>query len=134
MANNDKSSNVLKKIVLEYQLSTTSVPMMWNAIASAPGLAAWFADEVSQNGRVFAFVWGRHERREAEMINCRQNTYVRFHWLDSEPGSYFEMRIAKNELTGMYLLEVTDFVEPGEENDSESLWNTSIDALHRCGI
>lgn len=131
---NIKSTPAMNKVILEYQLNTSSVPMMWNSIATAPGLAAWFADDVLQNDKLYTFSWGRHEQRVAEVINCRQNTYIRFHWLDSEPGTFFELRIVKNELSGNYLLEVTDFAESGDEDGVRSLWDTSIDSLHRCGL
>ena len=87
------------KVVLEYGLSSQSVPMIWEAISTAPGLTSWFADNVLADGKNYSFMWGKHEQREAELINCRQNTYVRFHWLDDEPGTFFEMRIIKNDLT-----------------------------------
>lgn len=131
---NDRSTSALEKVVLEYPLNTTSLPMIWDSIATAAGLAAWFADDVKEEGRTFTFVWGRHEQRTAELINCRQGTYVRFHWLDEAPGTYFEMRVVKNALTSSYTLEVTDFAEPGESGDIKDLWDTSMDALYRCGI
>jgi hypothetical protein len=59
---------------------------------------------------------------------------VRFHWLDEEEGTYFELRIIRNELTGNYSLEITDFAEVDEEDDVRSLWDSSIDALRRCGL
>ena len=76
----------------------------------------------------------KNEAREADLINSRQNTYVRFHWLDEEPGTYFEIRIIRNELTGNYSLSITDFTTSDEEEDIHSLWDTSIDAIHRCGL
>lgn len=122
------------KVVLEYELSSQSVPMIWEAIATAPGLTSWFADDVRSDGKNFSFGWGKHEMREAELINCRQNTYVRFHWLDDEPGTYFEIRILKNELTSNYALEITDFADDEDKDDVRSLWDTSMDALKRCGL
>jgi hypothetical protein len=68
------------------------------------------------------------------LINCRQNTYVRFRWMDETPGTYFEIRILKNDLTSNYSLEITDFGEHGSEDDVRSLWDSSIDALRRCGL
>lgn len=130
----DKNIPAKTKVVLEYGLSSQSVPMIWEAIASAPGLTSWFADDVRTDGKVFSFIWGKHESREAELINCRQNTYVRFHWMDDEPGTYFEMRILKNDLTSNYSLEITDFADSDAEDDVRSLWDTSIEALHRCGL
>lgn len=130
----DKNIPAKTKVVLEYGLSSQSVPMIWDAIATAPGLTSWFADDVNANGKIFSFTWGKNESREAELINCRQNTYVRFHWLDEDPGTYFEMRILKNELTLTYSLEITDFADSDDEEDVRNLWDTSIDAMHRCGI
>ena len=117
----DKNIPAKTKVVLEYVLSSQSVPMIWDAIATAPGLTSWFADDVTANGKNYSFVWGKHESREAELINCRQNTYVRFHWLDEEPGTYFEMRILKNDLTSNYSLEITDFADSDDEDGSQSL-------------
>ena len=130
----EKTISTKMKVVLEYVLSSQSVPMIWEAIATAPGLTSWFADDVQADGKNFSFIWGKHESREAELINCRQNTYVRFHWLDDEPGTYFEMRILKNDLTSNYSLEITDFADSNAEDDVRSLWDSSMDALRRCGL
>ena len=130
----DKTIPTKTKVVLEYGLSSQSVPMIWEAIATAPGLTSWFADDVQTDGKNFSFQWGKHESRTAELINCRQNTSVRFHWIDDEPGTFFEMRIHKNDLTSNYSLEVTDFADSDDEMDVRSLWDSSIDALRRCGI
>ena len=130
----DKTIPTKTKVVLEYVLSSQSVPMIWETIATAPGLASWFADDVQSDGKNFRFTWGKHESREAELINCRQNTYVRFRWLDDEPGTFFEIRIAKNDLTLNYSLEVIDYADTGAEDETRSLWDTSMEALRRCGL
>ncbi len=130
----DKAIPTKTKVVLEYVLSSQSVPMIWESIATAPGLTSWFADNVQSDGKNFHFTWGKHESRVAELINCRQNTYVRFHWLDDEPGTFFEIRIAKNDLTSNYSLEIIDFADLGAEDEVRSLWDTSMDALRRCGL
>lgn len=130
----EKTTPSKMKVVLEYGLSSQSVPMIWEAISTAPGLTSWFADDVQADGKIFSFMWGKHESREAELINCRQNTYVRFHWLDEEPGTFFEIRILKNDLTLNYSLEITDFADSDAQDDVRSLWDTSMDALRRCGL
>lgn len=130
----EKQTGQKNKITLEYELSSQSIPMIWDAIATAPGLASWFADSVQATGRSFSFSWGKNETRQAELINCRQFTYVRFHWTDDDPGTFFELRIQKNDLTHRCHLEVTDFAEPGSGEDIRSLWDSSIDALRRCGL
>ncbi|MCQ2052004.1 MAG: START-like domain-containing protein [Bacteroidaceae bacterium] len=123
-----------KKEVFEYELNSTSLVMIWDAISTAPGLESWFADSVTVKGKSYTFSWGKHESRTADLINCRQFTYVRFHWLDSSPGTYFELRILRNELTGSYALEITDFLDDADVEDVQSLWNAAIDTLHRKGL
>lgn len=131
---NEKSLISRDKVVFEYPLSTTSVPMIWETVATAPGLESWFADRIESAGKVFVFFWGKNESRKAEMINSRQNNYVRFHWLDDVPGTYFEFKIVRNELTGSFSLEITDFVDSDDKEDSKNLWDTSVDSLRRCGL
>lgn len=131
---NEKSMTKRDKVIFEYPLNATSIQMIWEAISTSSGLASWFADSVMSSGKKYSFSWGKHEARDAELINSRQNTYVRFHWLDEETGTYFEIRILRNELTGNYTLSITDFATPEEENDVRSLWDTSIDAIHRYGL
>ncbi len=41
------------------------------------------------------------------------------------------MKIHYNELTTDHSLEITDFVEPGEEDDTRSLWDSQIETLKR---
>lgn len=130
----DKNIPGKVKVVFEYQLNSQSVPMIWDSISTAPGLGSWFADDVNTDGKNYSFRWGKSEIRHAELTNCRQNTYVRFHWLDEDPGTFFEMRILKNDLTSIYLLQITDFADAGAQDDARSLWDTSIDALYRCGL
>ena len=130
----DKTIPSKTKVTLEYGLSSQSIPMIWEAIATAPGLTSWFADNVESDGKTFSFTWGKNETRQAELINCRQNTYVRFHWDDEEPGTFFEIRILKNDLTSTYSLQITDFADSDAEEEVRSLWDTSMESLRRCGL
>ncbi|MCQ2059325.1 MAG: START-like domain-containing protein [Bacteroidaceae bacterium] len=123
-----------KKVELEYELNSTSLTMIWDAISTAPGLESWFADSVKISNKTYSFTWGKNESRDADLINCRQFTYVRFHWLDSLPGTYFEIRITRNELTQTYALEIIDFADGTELDDVRSIWNSAIEELHRKGL
>ena len=78
---------------------------------------------------------GKTETRNAEIINLRTESFVRFHWSDEEPRTYFELKIHYNELTSDLSLEVTDFADAGEEEDVINLWDSQIETLRRaCGI
>ena len=124
-----------KKVKIEYTLAPASGTVLWNAISTPSGLSRWFADDVSKANKTFTFKWGKTETRAAEMTNLRSESFIRFHWDDEEPRTYFELKIHYNELTSDLSLEVTDFAVPGEEEDTVSLWNSQIEVLRRvCGI
>lgn len=122
-----------KKVHIEYMLSAVSGTILWNFISTPSGLESWFADKVSAEERVFTFRWGKNETRNAEVINIRTGSFIRFRWDDEEDAKcYFELKISVNELTNDYMLEVIDFAEPGEENDLIELWNSQFEALRRA--
>ena len=125
-----------RKLRIEYPLNPASSMILWNAISTPAGLERWFADKVTKSGKTYTFRWGKTECRDADMINTRNEYFIRFHWKDDEePKSFFELKIVYNELTSDHLLEVTDFAEPEDEDDVVSLWDSQIDVLKRvCGI
>lgn len=121
-----------KKIELEYPLSNVSGPILWNAISTSIGLQTWMANKVTDQERVFTFEWSEDEIRQAEMTHKRNNSHVRFHWLDDDdPQSYFELGMDYNELTGDYTLTVTDTVEEDEAEEITDLWNIEVESLLR---
>ena len=122
------------KIHIEYPLNPSSGTIIWAAISTPAGLERWFADEVSRKGKIFTFRWGKTETRNAEVINLRQESFVRFRWTDEkEPRVYFELKIHYNELTTDHLLEITDFAEPEELDGMKYLWDSQIETLKRQG-
>ena len=121
-----------EKIKMEYMLKGGSSNVIWNIISTPSGLETWFADKVSAKDKRFTFRWGKTEFREADLINYRANSFVRFHWLDDEERkSYFELKIVYNELTEDLMLEVTDWAEAGEGDDVRDLWDSDIEKLKR---
>ena len=124
-----------RKTQIEYPLNPSSSVIIWNAISSTAGLERWFADRVTKEGKTYTFRWGKTETRNAEILNQRTESFIRFHWIDDDPKTYFELKIHYNELTKDHLLEVTDFAIPGEEEDTRNLWNSQIEILRRiCGV
>lgn len=130
---NKNTRNVMKrKTQIEYPLNPSSSIIIWNAISTTAGLQRWFADQVTKDGKTYTFRWGKTETRQAIVVNSRPEFFIRFHWQDDEESkSYFEMKIHYNELTTDHSLEITDFVEPGEEDDTRSLWDSQIETLKR---
>ena len=121
-----------EKVKMDYMLKAGSGNIIWSIISTPSGLETWFADKVTAKDKKFTFQWGKTEVREAEMINCRSNSFIRFHWLDDEERkSFFELRIVYNELTEDLTLEVTDWAYPDEMDDVRDLWDSEIEKLKR---
>ena len=122
------------KFELEYSIN--SAPKVLFSMLSTPGgLSEWFADDVNQLGKIYTFIWEGTEQ-QAEMILKKENSYIRFHWLDDEDNkTFFEFRITQGELTNDVSLLITDFSHADEKNDSIDLWDTQIAELkHVIGL
>ena len=114
-----------EKLELEYVIKC-SPKVLFNRLSSASGLAEWFADDVSVNGKKYIFTWDGYDQ-EAVLALRKENLIVRFEWVEDD--TYFEFKITKDELTGDVSLLITDFVEPDEMDESRSLWNSQVTTL-----
>ena len=120
-----------EKFHIEYIFDKVSRRSLWNQLTTALGLSAWFADEVIVNKDLYTFKWNK-ETQEAQVIDMKPETSVRYRWADEEDEhAYFEFIIHTIELTGSTALEITDFAEPGEKKDSIALWDSQVDDLKR---
>ena len=60
------------------------------------------------------------------LISTKNNQFVKFKWLENDDDSFFEIRIAVDELTKDVSLMVTDFSEEDEVEESKMLWESQI--------
>lgn len=122
-----------QKIVLEYPINS-SPKVLYTRLSTPGGLAEWFADDVNLKGSVYSFIWDGSEQK-AELLQKKENKYIRFSWEEEDEDTYFEFRINIDELTKDVALVVTDFVDEDEKEDSIELWNTQIAELkHVIGL
>lgn len=121
----------MTKIHLQYPLVGNAKNIVWNLIGTIGGLEAWMADKITENNGVYTFQWGKEETREAELLGCREGTYIRFHWLDEGPKTYFELRVNVSELTKSHVLEITEVSRNEEEADLVQMWESQIEELRR---
>jgi uncharacterized protein YndB with AHSA1/START domain len=119
------------KYDLEYTLNC-SPKVLFSRLSTPEGLCEWFADNVTVDGDIFTFIWGKSEMK-ARLAAMKENKFVRFEWLDTEDeeSNYFEFRINIEELSGSLALLITDFAEEEEKGDAVSLWDTQIMDLKR---
>jgi len=119
-----------EKYQLEFTLNTAP-KLLYTRLSTPSGLSEWFADDVHLNGKNFTFIWDKSEQ-VAKMLMKKANEYIRFQWIDEDDESFFEFRIAKDELTGDVALIITDFAEEDEVEDSKGLWDSQIGELRRA--
>ena len=120
-----------EKFHIEFVFDKASKSSLWEYLSTSAGLAEWFADSVTVDGKLFTFLWNNHIH-EAEVIGTAPNNYIRFHWLEDESqDTYFEFHLQKIELTGGFSLTITDFAEKDEKESAVSLWETQIRTLKR---
>ena len=121
----------MTKIHLEYPLNGNSRNIVWNFIGTTGGLEAWMADKIVEREDVSVFCWGKDEVREAELLGRREGVYIRYHWLDEGPKTYFELRINVSELTKAHVLEITEVSRNEDEGDLIQMWESQMEELRR---
>ena len=136
LAADNRKTMERQKIHLQYSLNATSKTLLWNAISTPSGLEDWFADRVQSDDKTVTFYWGKTESRSATIIAVRAYSFIRFRWTDGESDrEYFELKMTNSELTNDFTLEITDFADADEVDDSCELWNSEVETLRRkCGF
>ena len=125
-----------KKIEIEQKLNSKSPNIIWNLIGTPAGLGKWIADEIEQENDILTFTWGKiwsnQEIRSAKITALEKNKYIRFVWEDEEDeGTYVELRIEGNILTGDFMLHITDFTDEDDVDALYEIWNGNMKKLHR---
>jgi uncharacterized protein YndB with AHSA1/START domain len=122
------------KVEFEYTINS-SPKILYNMLSTPGGLSEWFADDVNLKGEQYSFIWNGTEEI-AELQGKKENKYVRFKWIEDEDDkAFFEFRINIDELTGDVALVITDFIDEGEEEETQELWESQITELkHVLGL
>lgn len=115
------------KYAIEYQLNCSPLTL-YPRLSTPGGLSEWFADNVNVEGKNFVFFWDGTASK-AEIIQKRENYFIRYKWLEEPDNTFFEFRIVTDELTGDNALVITDFADEDERESSIELWNSQISVL-----
>ena len=115
------------KYELEFPIQA-SPNMLYQYISSASNLSEWFADNVNSRGKVFSFFWDGVEEK-AELLSSKNNTYVKFKWLDNDDDCFFEIKITVDEITKDVSLIIIDFADNDEVEEAKMLWESQISDL-----
>jgi uncharacterized protein YndB with AHSA1/START domain len=123
---NNMSKN---KVQYEFPMHCLS-EILYEYMASAEGLAEWFAEDVVEKGDDFFFSWGGGPAEKATLIRYKPESFVRFRWEEDEgTKNYFEMAIVIDDITDDLSLNITDFCDPGDENENKMYWENLIENL-----
>ncbi|AJW63595.1 START-like domain-containing protein [Elizabethkingia sp. HX WHF] len=117
------------KVHFEYPMHCQS-EILYEYLASAEGLAEWFADDVVEKGDDFYFSWNGGEPEKATMIRYKPESFVRYRWeADEGTKNFFELTIVIDEITNDLALNVTDFADEGDEEEVQQYWDNLIENL-----
>ncbi len=125
------------KVSIEHELRSKSAGIIWSLLSTPEGLAKWLSDEVKLNGDMITFTWGNvwsdHETRTSAVIDKKKFEYIRFRWCGDEyKDTYWELKMNRSDITGDFVLLITDFAPDGEKDTVVDIWNASFDALRRA--
>ena len=122
-----------EKFQVEYPINS-SRGVLYNCMSTPSGLSEWFCDDVNIKKDVHTFIWEGSEE-VARLVTKKKDEYVKFKWMESEEddndGTYFELRIRVDEMTGERAIIVTDFAEEDDIEDARELWVAQLDRLRR---
>jgi uncharacterized protein YndB with AHSA1/START domain len=122
-----------EKFQIEFPINS-SKGVLYNCMSTPSGLSEWFCDDVNIKKDVHTFIWDGSEE-VARLMTKKKDEYVKFKWIESEEdandGTYFELRIRVDEMTGERAIIVTDFAEEDDIEDARELWVAQLDRLRR---
>lgn len=111
-----------------------SPTILWGFLSTPVGLQEWFADKVDEWEGEMNFTWGGGTPEKARIVDEEEEHFIKYHWLHSEKGEYFEFRIEKTEISNQTILVINDFAEKSEIKDASQLWDYQIKELfHKLG-
>jgi uncharacterized protein YndB with AHSA1/START domain len=117
---------------LEYPVRC-SPGILYEFLSSPAGLQEWFADKVDVREGVYSFSWNGADEK-AELMESEEDKFIRFHWIDSPKGEYFEFYIDRSEVTNQTILVIKDFADKKDIKDQSRLWEYQVkDLFHRLG-
>ncbi|MBX7203489.1 MAG: SRPBCC domain-containing protein [Bacteroidia bacterium] len=117
------------KIEREYILRT-SPGVLFSFLTEPSGLSEWFCDNVNIRGDVYSFIWNKDSEQQARRLALKENSFVRYRWLDGPESSFFELRLEVDDITSELALMITDHADADDVDETNLFWNSAIQKLH----
>ncbi len=124
------------KLSIERELKSKSVNIIWPLLSTPEGMSKWLADKVKLSGDNLTFTWGNprghHEIRTAKILEKKDFSHIRIKWNEERfENTFIELRIQKSDITGDYILIITDFSIDGDLQTLRDIWEANLDTLRR---
>ena len=75
--------------------------------------------------------FGCTEIRTASVLEEARGEYIRYTWEnETDEDDFWELRIEKSDITGDYILIITDHALPEDVESLESIWESNLEQLH----
>ena len=125
-----------QKIHIEKELNCKSANIIWPLLNSAGGLAKWVADYVERDDDQLTFTWGEawthQETRTATITEEVAAHHLKMTWNEEEdPDAYWLMEIERSEITGDFILIITDFAWEEDVDGLYDIWERNFEKLHQ---
>ena len=120
------------KYELEFLLKTSSKALD-NMLFTPAGLSECFADDVNLKDDILTFEWEGSEE-EARILSRKINEKIKWQWIEDEDDgidSFCELRYQVDPMTKAVILNITDFAEESDMEESKRLWEQQIGELKR---
>ena len=113
------------------ELFKSSPAMLYQFITDPACLVRWFSDEADVEGDRYEFTWNGNPEM-ATLVETDENERIRFKWDDADdPDEYLEFRMYKAGVTDQTVLEVHDYCDDDEVEDSKTLLRNQVIRLRQ---
>lgn len=121
------------KLQLEF-LFKASPNILYTFLTTPACIVRWFCDKAEVEEHQIIYSW-KGNKEVALILLDHEEEVLRLKWADSEyDNEYLEFKISESPVTGETILELTDFCDEGEINDTRQYWNQQIKNLQKeCG-
>ena len=122
----------MKRVQINLEFIFRASPTILYRFLTTPStLIRWFCDEVDITGDTYTFMWGDSEE-VAELIDDIEDERLRFKWEDADDEEeYLEYRMSRSPVTGETILEITDYCDEDEVEDTRQLWENQMKQLRQ---
>ncbi len=120
----------MKRVKIELEFIFRASPTILYKFLTTPAcLIRWFCDEVDITGETFVYTWSGADEI-AELIDDIEDERLKFKWEDADDeNEYLEFRMSKSPITNTSILEITDFCDEDEVDDTKALWESQMKVL-----